>query len=110
MAKKKFLGLPGWAWGLGAAGFVYWCVKNQPVTYYKGTAGLGAYAQGRPRIDVNLAKCLAMRQACLGGCDTRHQTCIARCMGNPTCEASCNSANAQCIAACPTCGQEPIAR
>jgi hypothetical protein len=107
MARKKLLGLPTWAWGLGAVGFVYWCVKNQPKILYKGAAGLGAYTSRRPRIDVSLAKCLAQRAACLGSCDARYQACYARCMGDPVCEAACESAKNTCDGACPTCGQMP---
>lgn len=101
MARKKFL--PSWALWAGAIGVGYLLIKSQSGS----VAGLGAYTQGRTRVNVSLAKCMAMRYACMGSCDARYQACYARCMGDPVCEAACESANNTCVGACPTCGQVP---
>ena len=91
MARKKFLGLPSWVWGLGAAGFVYWCVKNQPK--YKGTAGLGA----TPALDCS------DRYRCYQECNGGYSACIFGCMGDGKCIRECEASRHICLASCPPC-------
>ena len=93
MARKKLLGLPNWAWGLGAVGFVYWCVKNQPTTLCKGAAGLGA----TPMPDCS------DRYRCYQECNGGYSACLFGCSGHPGCIAECEASRHSCLGNCPPC-------